>query len=322
MKDCAIKPQDEEVHPVGEGEHWQESWYFNWADPRHDVFGLARIGFRFRQRQIDGLVLTIRRGKPEYVYPAVNIRYRGSWSDQTGTGGFHAHGLAFRIQEPLKRWRLSLKGRDAMELDWSAFTPVYNYHESGGDLPPNVAGHHFEQSGYVTGWTRFKGQELEMDGSGQRDKSWGVRDWASVEGWNWISAQFGEDLSFNVWEGFFGGKRYQNGFVFRDGNNHPIDELAIRFRWGRREHLRLESHLEIVDTSGTRLEVTAEALGQFPLLKKGLWIQETHASFSARQDGKSLSGIGVIEHAWRPGRLGTFARVPEILGTAARVLRR
>lgn len=320
-----IKPEDEEQHPVGEGAHWQESWYFNWADTRHDVFGLTRIGFNFRRRRIDGLVLTIRGGRPEYAYPGVNIRYRGDWADQTAAGGaaggLRARGLTYRAEEPLKRWNLTLRGRDSMELVWTAFTPPFDYHEAGRDLPPNITGRHFEQSGRVTGWTNFKGRRLEIDGTGQRDKSWGVRDWARVEGWNWISAQFGEDLSFNAWEGFFGGRRYVNGFVFRDGENHPIERVDIQFQWGRREHVPEEARLKIFYASGS-LEVTARALGHFPLVKSGLWVEETHARFTAAGGGASRDGIGVIEHAWHAGTAGTLARLPELLGAAARVLRR
>ncbi len=320
MAHTKITPQDEALHPVGPDEHWQESWYFNWADPRHDLFGLTRIGFRSHQNQIDGLILTIHKGKPKYVYPAVNIRYHGPWSDHSASQGLKARGLVFTVEHPLKRWRLTLEGRDAMDLTWTAFTPVFNYHESGGELPPNVAGHHFEQSGRIKGWTRFKGHQLQIDGTGQRDKSWGTRDWAKVEGWNWISAQFGEDLSFNVWEGFFGGKRYVNGFVFHNGKNHPVEQLSISLQWGHREHVPLKSTVHIVCASGPRLEVTAEALGQFPLVKKGLLIQETHARFTATSDSHTRNGIGVIEHAWHAGRSGTLTRLPEFIGTMAKAM--
>jgi hypothetical protein len=62
-----------------------------------------------------------------------------------------------------------------------------------------MTGAHFEQSGRVTGWTRFgieRGAERhEIDALGQRDKSWGVRDWARLEGWNWLAGHPGRDRS-------------------------------------------------------------------------------------------------------------------------------
>lgn len=317
-----IKSKDEELHPIGKGEHWQESWYFNWADTRHDVFGLTRIGFRFRQHSIDGVVLTIRKGKPEYIYPAVGKPYKDESTEYTATKGIRAGRLVYIVREPLRSWQLILEGRNRMDLNWSAFTPAFDYHESDGELTPNVAKYHFEQSGKITGWTCFKGGELEICGFGQRDKSWGVRDWDNIEGWNWISAQFGEDLSFNVWEGFLGGKRYLNGFVFREGKNHPIERLNIFFQWGRRNHQPKRAELEIEYGHGKRLDLTAHALGQFPLFKKGLWVQEAYAKFKARVNGRDRDGFGVIEHVWNAGMLRTIARAPQIAGIAARLLLR
>jgi len=311
-----IEPLDEELHAIGEGENWQESWYFNWADERHNVFGLTRIGYRFRQKQIDGLILTIRNGNPEYLYPAVKLPYHGDWAEITAKDGLRAKNLVLKTKEPLKKWQLLLEGKDAMDLTWEAYTPVFDFHAFGQDIPANITGRHFEQSGTVKGWTRFNGHELEINGFGQRDKSWGVRDWAEIEGWNWISAQFDEDFAFNVWEGFLNGKVYHNGFIFIDGENFPVEKVLINFKWGKYEHLPLEAGLEIYYRSGNRsgniLKVNASAMGHFPLAKKGLWIQESHAQFTAELKGKRRKGIGVIEHAYHVGILGTLIRLPRM----------
>ena len=317
---AVTQAQDEELHEIGPDRHWQESYYFNWADPSHDVFGLTRIGLRFHERRVDGLILTIRDGKPEYVYPAVNLRQRGSWDEHSAEGGLHARSLKYVMEEPLRRWRLTLTGRSSMDLTWESISPAFDYGESEHALAPNVAGRHFEQVGRVTGWTRFKGRELEINGLGQRDKSWGVRDWKNIEGWNWISVQLGEDLAFNIWELWYQGRRHINGFVFRDGSTYAVDEVEIEYDWARREHVPRAVRIVITDVSGNTITVHGAALGQFPLVKEGLWIQETHAQFTTEQGSESRNGIGVIEHAWRPSRLQLIARTPHLLGAAARVI--
>ena len=314
-----IAPADEELHPIGDAPHWQESYYFNWSDPHHDAFGLTRIGFRFGDDQMDGLVLTMRDGLPEFAYPAVNLRHTGAWTDQRAKPGLRTRALRYEMVEPLARWRLVLTGKHEMELEWTAFTPPFDYRHDGGTLPANVAGEHFEQSGRVEGWTRFKNRSLEIRGTGQRDKSWGVRDWASVEGWDWISAQFGEDFTFNAWEGLMGGQRHVNGFVHRDGDNYPIERLAIDYRWADRAHVIAEARLAI-SAGGREHVVTARTLAQCPLVKKGLWIQEVYASFC--REGDRRPGIGVIEHAWHAGTMGTLRRLPQLLGAARHVLLR
>ena len=41
LADGLIEESDERLHTPGAGKAWQESYYFNWSDPAHDVFGLA-----------------------------------------------------------------------------------------------------------------------------------------------------------------------------------------------------------------------------------------------------------------------------------------
>ncbi|RLB41574.1 MAG: hypothetical protein DRH30_06545 [Deltaproteobacteria bacterium] len=317
-----INANDEDLHPVGDGGHWQESYYFNWADPAHDAFGLTRIGYRFGQDRIDGLVLTIHDGRPEFVYPAVNLKGGAPWTDHTAAGGLRAKELVYRMEEPLERWKIELRGRHEIDLTWTAFTPAFDYHASGARVAENVAAWHFEQSGTVTGHLRLKGNELEINGTGQRDKSWGVRDWANVEGWNWISAQFGEGLSFNVWEGFLGGERYVNGFVHREGTNRAVVRLELKYRWPKRMHVPESAFLNIVDEKGDRYQVTASSLGHCPLIKSGLWIEEVFAGFTLNDGHTEHEGIGVIEHAWHAGSRRTLLGMRQLLRAAGDLYRR
>src|SRR5688500_16081871 len=82
-----IGDRDEELHPIGPAEHWQESWYFSWADARHDAFGLTRIGLRLNEQRMDGLVIAIRGYELEFVYGALGVRHRGPWVDQGAARG-------------------------------------------------------------------------------------------------------------------------------------------------------------------------------------------------------------------------------------------
>ena len=315
-----IGPQDEEVHPVGAGEHWQESWYFNWADPQERVFGLSRIGFRFRHRRIDAVVVSLRDGRPEYLYPGVDRRQRGAWTEQTAAGGLRGGCLVHRVEVPLRRWRLTLTGRHRMDLTFEAFTPPFDYRESGG-IPAGVATGHLEQSGRVTGWTDFHARRTPIDGFGQRDRSWGPRDWAHIPGWDWISAQFGDALSLSAWRGHGDGARSAGGFVFRDGENHAIETLDVDYAWAGR-HLPRAAVIDIRDRRGGRYRVRASSIGRFPLWKRGLWVEEVHASFTCERPGHPpLQGLGVIEHAWRAGVAGTLGGAGALLRTAAAALR-
>lgn len=328
-----IEPFDENLHPVGRAEHWQESWYFNWADPRHRVLGVTRIGFRFAQRQIDGLVFTIRDGRPEFAYPALNVRPDKPWDAYAPGDGIGVRRLNFRMVDPLRHWRLELTGRDAFELEWHAFTPAFDYAKAVGEGPPEIASDHFEQSGRVFGRTKIRGTTLKIDGFGQRDKSWGVRDWAQIVGWTWISAQFGEDYSFNAWlaprptggAGLLGRRPideknpYQGGFVHVDGVNHPIEKIDIDWRWGRRPQEPAGARLTL-HTRGAAHVFDIDCFGVFPMAKAGLWIYEAYASLRGTLHGAPRTGVGVVEHTFHVGRLGYLKRAGEIASTLGAVL--
>lgn len=292
-----LKPEDEEIHRPEKDKYWQESWYFNWADTSKNIFGLTRIGLRFNENRTDGLVLTIKDGKPHFIYPAVNIPYNGEI--YKASDGITAKGLKYKMKKPFKKWTLILDGRSHMKLDWEAFTPPHDFH-TGGDLPPNVAGSHFEQSGCVNGYVCFKGREIKINALGQRDKSWGTRDWSGIEGWSWISAQFNEEFSFNVWQGSFQSRIYNSGFVFIKGKNYPVENIDIKYT-KRGLDIPVKADIEITYNKNKKMRVSALSAGRFPLMKNSLWVQEIYAVFSADTDKKTMQGAGIIEYARHAG---------------------
>lgn len=324
-----IKPEDELLHEWDKDDDWQESWYFNWTDAEHNTFGLCRIGFRPNQHGIDGLILTIRDGKPEFAYPAVNISHPSDdWSDQDPRKEMRSKGFTVKMIEPLKKWHLGLSGKNKMDLTFEAFTPVFDFVAEGGALAATMSAEHIEQSGRVTGTTEFKGNKIEINGTGQRDKSWGVRRWHTTLGWNWISCQFSDEYAFNVTQTFDRDpennnekKQFDNGFVFRDGENFALDSLDLDLTWGSTAHVFKTAEITLVDSGGEKHLVHAEALGHFPLVRRGAWLQESHTKFTTTIDGKELVGYGMIEHVWRPSVVETILRVPGLIGAAATVLR-
>ncbi len=328
---------DEGLHPIGPERHWQESWYFNWSDPRHRTIGVTRIGFRYHPNQIDALVFTIRDGKPEFSYPALNVRPGRPWSEWKPEDGLRVRRLEYRMLEPHKRWQLTLDGPSRFDLEWEAFTPPFDYRAAAGEGPPEISHEHFEQSGRVRGTTTLKGRTLEIDGWGQRDKSWGVRDWDNIVGWTWISVQFGEDFSFNTWQAprplgparrF--GKRpvdeanpYFGGFVYYAGANHPVERLDTELRWGNRGRQEPSGVRLRIEAGGRTFEIEGNSYGIFPLAKNGLWMYEGYTEFSAQVDGKRREGgVGVIEYTFHVGRLGYLPRAGEIASTIAAILKK
>ncbi len=305
-----IAAADEELHAPGAAAHWQESYYFNWVDVDTDALGFARLGYRFAQQRADAVVVTMRGGRRELVYGAVNQPIDGDPLALRCADGLTIGRLTFRCDEPLRRWRITLSGRDDIDLTWTALAPAYDFGHNGTEV---IAHRHFEHPGAVSGRSRIRGRERPIAGFGTRDKSWGPRDWANICGWDWISAQFGNDLAFTVTQTTTDGQLVQSGFISRRGHSRAVTGFDLRYV-SSGEHSARDAELSIVDDEGVMTYVSARGTSQVPLFKSGLMLHETHARFVATlQDGSRLSGAGVIEHTWHAGSRDLIKRLPTLL---------
>ena len=305
-----ISAADEELHPPGAAPHWQESYYFNWVDLAGHTLGFARLGYRFAERRADAVVVTMRDGRRELVYGAVDQPIDGDPLALRCADGLTIGRLTFRVEEPLRQWRITLTGRDELDVTWTALAPAFDFGHNGTEV---VAHRHFEHPGTVTGRSRIRGHEHQLDGFGTRDKSWGPRDWAGIAGWDWISAQFGEELAFTVTQTTTAGQLAQSGFVSRGGHTTGVGSFELRYT-SDGAHSARDAELSIVDDAGVAIFVSARGISQMPLFKRGLMLHETHARFDARlQDGSHLPGAGVIEHTWHAGPRELLGRLPSLL---------
>ncbi|MGX9791739.1 DUF7064 domain-containing protein [Mycobacterium sp. MMS18-G62] len=193
-----VVPQPLTPHSVDEGRHkatdeplWNESWYFDFADPRHDVGGWIRLGLYPNQRiaWINALVCG-----PGIPTIAVNDFEAGVPEELTA---IRADGieLALSATEPLQTYRVTLRGRGqayddpaallrgesgravevTMDLVWTTAGTPYQYR-----ITPR-----YEIPCSVSGSIAVNGREFELhEAAGQRDHSWGVRDWWAMD-WVW-----------------------------------------------------------------------------------------------------------------------------------------
>ncbi|KQZ68618.1 MULTISPECIES: hypothetical protein [unclassified Nocardioides] len=304
-----ITLQDENLHQPGTDPDWQESFYFNWATTDESTFGLTRIGFNPASGKADAVVVTQRDGKAEHVYASVGTTVEPGQLDGPPEGGLRVGDLTYTMLEAGRSWRIQLG--DRLDLTWTAFTPIVDFHHGfPGDA--DEIQHHFEQSGTVTGTATFDGVTHVIDGLGQRDKSWGVREWEGITGWDWIACQFGPDLSFNATRTDINGTSTPVGFVYDAGQVRHVTAVEIDYTW-LAPHLPKSATLHVSVEDGTAYVIEATALGSVPLLKNKLFIEETHASFRTEIDGVVRRGVGVLEHAHHVSHLGIAKRLPRLL---------
>ena len=128
-----VDADDEFMHDPGPHRDWQESFFFSWFDARSDAMGLARIGYRPSDHTADALLYTMRNGGVEGGYARLNTRYTGTPDPSRLSVG----ALEFHMCEPMSKWRLLLRGRDAVDLTWTALHAPYDFR---AEAPPDRDG--------------------------------------------------------------------------------------------------------------------------------------------------------------------------------------
>jgi hypothetical protein len=170
---------------------WNESWYFDFADLEQSVGGWVRLGLYPNQRTawINALLCS-----PSMPTVAIND-FEAALPDDRGTVHTDAFELALTAIEPLRTYRVTLRGQGQAYNDPAALlrgesgTPV----ELALDLVWTTAGTpyqyritpRYEIPCTVTGTITVDGREVGVrEVAGQRDHSWGVRDWWAMD-WVW-----------------------------------------------------------------------------------------------------------------------------------------
>jgi len=278
----------EKQHPPSDDPFWQESWYFNFADPRQNVYGLTRIGYRPSRNKADGLLLASINGKPALLYPALG---KSLLSENVAIQPPHqirVDGLCFVCRSPMKTWQLSLKTRRVdLDLAYETETPPYFYPQVAADAGQSAATSHYEQAGRVSGHIRFGRTALSINGRGQRDHSWGPRHWAGVGAWTWISAQFESGWAFNHWRLGDDPSTGACGFIGDARANQDL--IGAKIDW-------------LGDPRGRK-----PPAAWWPLYKDGAVLTETFGGCFC--DGES--GVGVVERLYVP-RFGPLSLIPYV----------
>jgi hypothetical protein len=182
---------DEGPHPPTDEPLWNESWYFDFADPGQDVGGWIRLGLYPNQRTawVNALLCG-----PDMPTIAVND-FEAVLPGDPGAVRTDDIDLALAAPEPLRVYRVKLRGRSqsyddpaallrgeagrpvelTMDLVWTTAGTPYQYR-----ITPR-----YEIPCTVSGTVAVDGREISVrDVAGQRDHSWGVRDWWSMD-WVW-----------------------------------------------------------------------------------------------------------------------------------------
>jgi hypothetical protein len=267
-----LEAKDEARHLPGTEPLWGESWYHDFAASDGSYGGYLRLGLYPNMELAWYWVHLVRRGQPlvvvrDHEVPApkkdgdgatVEVsspRLRGEWGPVEPLWKYRitteATGVA--LANPADAFH-GERGPDvpvSLDLTWSGVAPPFPY----------AATTRFEQSAWVEGELRIGDDLLTVHTPGQRDHSWGVRDWW-LFGWVWCSGRLDDGTWWHCARSIVPKVEiFQTGYVITpDMTLTPAEKIVIDYEIDG-EQLPVRGELTVGDLA---LSWTAEL--QAPVL--------------------------------------------------------
>jgi hypothetical protein len=200
----SLTEADEGLHDRGPEPLWNESYYFDFAAPDGSVGGYVRLGlypnlglawyWACVARPGRPLVLLADNAAPLPAPGGTAISAAGytaaqEISEPLGAASVTLDGTAVVLADPAAAYRDTggaPRTRLALSLGWATDGGVYPYK----DL------RRYEIPCAVSGTIEVGGETLDFAGSGERDHSWGERDWWNLS-WLWSSGRLGDGTAFH-----------------------------------------------------------------------------------------------------------------------------
>ncbi|MDO8055605.1 MAG: hypothetical protein Q6361_01985 [Candidatus Hermodarchaeota archaeon] len=248
-----IVEADDFWHEASNHRDWRESWYFNWVDLDSSICGFSTVALLPNLPKREFVIAVFIDGLPKLYLtePMEPIPKDFDVAMSDGTLRYHLH-------QPLEEWTIDFQGQQFQaEIQWQQRFPAYDFGPGSGI----TWGRHFEQSGKVTGTvTLAGGQTHHFRGLGQRDKSWGVRDW-HIDGWFHMMAQF-DDFMIGFRQDRVKGKEYVSGCICTDQRQIPITQVQVETEF-EEDAIRkpVRGRYCITDSEGTQYTLTSELMG-------------------------------------------------------------
>ncbi len=304
------EPADEGRHDPGEEDLWNESWYFDFTTGEHGLAGYTRLGL-YPNRDEAWITLALcRPGGP--TVRIVDLAARLPPGEELHVRADASALVADHVcEEPLRRFSVAIEGIGESFADPAAILRG----ESGTPTPIALAltwvtdgdpyryrpTTRYEIPCLVSGRVSIDGHTTVIDGHGQRDHSWGTRDWWAFD-WMWSSARLEDGTRLQATEVRLPGRSVVMGYLQSPGR--ALHELS----GGRGTETTAPDGLVTageIDLPSAELELEVTPLADGPLL---LVADDGRTSFFLRsccrvRAGDGRRGLGWVEwnHNQRPG---------------------
>ncbi|MFX0187466.1 MAG: hypothetical protein ACFE8A_06995 [Candidatus Hodarchaeota archaeon] len=269
------------THPViSDNPEWNESYYFAFFNKKHNLGGVSRIGFKPNKQEGMTFFFLFLPDSSAAIYhqveeikeyldlPPVGGMAHNWQSDGKWYYKFRGKMIFLKNPEDLPKIReqpkLALlfkiirkklsKKLVKMNLAFNPVNDVYEYSEfmtpESLKLGKKAGDKHWEQIAIISGEIQVgKKKYLISNTIGQRDHTYGIRDWTGVGNWLYYVIWFNKNLAINP-AAIVGddGSLSTGGFLFKNGKNIPLKTIRIIDQQFRENGvLPVSSKLEIID---------------------------------------------------------------------------
>ncbi|MCK4247568.1 MAG: hypothetical protein KAX04_03420 [Methanomicrobia archaeon] len=222
------------LHTPSTHREWNESFYFNCYDKKNDICAFMRIGLKPNKNEKSMFCF--------FMMPDGSLR---GTKDQESyeNNELRVKNLQFDLLVPEKKWHLTFSGMMktpikehksefvSFSLDFESINKIFDYREcvskTKEKISQRVVSEHLEQFGRVNGTLTIGKKEYHLNGLGERDHSWGVRDWNAPKMWIWLTCQVSESCAFNVTKLVMDEGEVDAGFIHINGKNIPLARVVI-----------------------------------------------------------------------------------------------
>jgi hypothetical protein len=158
-----------------------------------------------------------------------------------------------------------------------------------------VGSQHIEQFGIYRGELYLKGKKINMGPClGQRDHSWGIRDWSSVDYYKLYNCAFSSDFAFNLWQGSINRKDFLKGYIFDGDENLNLLDCRIQSIFNKNGKDPKGANIWLKDERKNCYEISCNTITSIPVPPRKSILYET----VARMKMNGNTGYGLQEYLY------------------------
>ena len=305
-----VLPSDEGRHVPDPEDLWNESYYFDFVTPDRSVGGWLRLGLYPNREVAWWTAWIVRPGQPGVC----SVDYHAPVPPRDSLVTTTAHDdtrIEMEVRRPLEEFRVAsdtaglLVDADRLGYDETGGTPT----RLGVDLTWSTDGvpYHYELTTRyeipctVRGSVTLGDEIMHVDGQGQRDHSWGVRDWWAF-GWCWCSMRLDDGTRIHLSDIRIPGMPVFFGYIQTPHEPstpaaRPVTALSVQETLG--DHgFPTKAHIHVAAAPDDDLHLDVEPLAFGPVLlrddESGKTSRFPRAMIACRADD-GRTGAGWIE---------------------------